>query len=411
MDQVNVAVAVAGFVVIALGFVSARLETLPLSGPILATAAGVSVGPELLGWLAADAWSNAHLILKELARFTLALSVFGIALRTPRRSYRKLLRPVGLLLTFGMLAMWAASAGIAHATLGLPVLAALLLGATVTPTDPVVASSIVTGGLAEQNLPDRLRSTLSLESGANDGLAYVIVLLPILLLGSATPAPALERWLLDVLLVGVVVAVAFGAATGYAAAVALRRADERGWVEGHSLVGLSVALSIFVVTVSKLIGSDGILAAFVAGAAFNFGIDRKEEFEEENVQEAISKLLNLPIFVVFGAMLPWRDWLAAGWPVLAFAVGTVLLRRPLALCLAGPFLGLPRRDAVFLGWFGPVGVAAIYYAILAEERTQDSIYWTAASLAITVSILAHGVTSASGIATYRRVERADRPVS
>ncbi len=131
-----------------------------------------------------------------------------------------------------------------------------------TPTDPVVASSIVTGGLAERSLPDRLRSTLSLESGANDGLAYLIVL--------------------------------------------LHRADLAGWVEKHSPLGLSVALSVFVVTAAKLLGSDGILAAFAAGAAFNLTIDRSVAYEEQNVQEAIGRLFTLPIFILFGAMLPSR---------------------------------------------------------------------------------------------------------
>ncbi len=202
-------------------------------------------------------------------------------------------------------------------------------------------------------------------------------------------------------------AVAIGGCIGYLAAKILHWTDKRDWVEGHSLLSMSIALSFLVVAAVKLLGSDGILASFAAGAAFNAGIDRSEEFEEENIQEAISKLFNLPIFVIFGAMLPWREWVDLGWGVLAFGAAVLLLRRPLALLVIGRGLGagLLRRDMVFLGWFGPVGVAAIYYALLAEERTHDAVHWHAASLVICLSILIHGITSGPGLAAYRRRER------
>ncbi|WP_175484548.1 cation:proton antiporter [Palleronia marisminoris] len=404
LHQVNTAIALAGFVVVIAGLISDRLGSLPMAKPIIAMTMGIVAGPEVLRWLQPQDWPHSRLILKEAARFTLAISVFGIALRTPKESYRHLLRPLGLLLTVGMLVMWLVSAGLAWLFLGISPLMALLLGAIVTPTDPVVASSIVTGSAAERSLPDRLRSTLSLESGANDGLAYLIVLLPILLISHGTSSGAFDRWLVDVLLVGVVLAVVVGLVIGYVAAVALHHADELGWVGKTSLISLSVALSLVVVSTAKLVGSDGILAAFAAGAAFNFGVDRGEEFEEQQVQEGISKLFNLPVFTIFGAMLPWREWFGLGWQVPAFAVAIVLLRRPIALLVTGRWLGagLVGRDAAFLGWFGPVGVAAIYYALHAEERLRDPATWHVASLVIVVSILVHGVTSGPGLAAYRR---------
>lgn len=411
MHQLNIAIAVAAFVVVTIGLISSRIESLPVSKPLIALGVGIAAGPEVLGWLVPENWPNPHQVLETAARFTLAISVFGIALRTPIENYRRLLRPVGLLLTVGMMAMWLISAGLAWALLGVSPLLALLLGAVLTPTDPVVASSIVTGGLAGRSLPDRLRSTLSLESGANDGLAYLIVLLPILLLTIAPPSAAWERWVWEVLIVGVLSAIVIGAVIGFLVAKALHRADLAGWVEQHSLLGLSVALSVFVVTAAKLLGSDGILAAFAAGAAFNLTIDRSEAYEEQNVQEAIGRLFTLPIFILFGAMLPWRAWIDLGWPVLGFALAVLLLRRPVTLLVLGGGLGasLTHRDAVFAGWFAPIGIAALYYALLAVDRTGDQITWTAASLVIVASVLAHGVTSAPGIAAYRRASDNPEP--
>ena len=196
MHQLNLAVAIAAGTVVLLGLVSGRAQRLPLSRPLLALLVGVAAGPAALGLLHPEAWPHHVLILKETARFALAVSVFGIALRTPMRDIRALLRPVGLLLTLGMAAMWAVSAGLAWAALGLAPLMALAVGAVVTPTDPVVASSIATGAAAEEALPSRLRSTLSLESGANDGLAYAIVLLPKLPPPDPGQMPALHSsWL------------------------------------------------------------------------------------------------------------------------------------------------------------------------------------------------------------------------
>lgn len=103
-------------------------------------------------------------------------------------------------------------------------------------------------------------------------------------------------------------------------------------------------------------------------------------------------------------MLPWREWIALGWPVLGFSLAVLLLRRPLVLIATGLGLGagLLRRDALFLAWFAPVGVAAMYYAILAEERTGDPLFWHATNLVIAISVLAHGVTSSMGLTSYRR---------
>jgi NhaP-type Na+/H+ or K+/H+ antiporter len=281
------------------------------------------------------------------------------------------------------------------------------LGAIISPTDPVVASSIVTGRLSEHSLPNHLRSTLSLESGANDGLAYLIVLLPLLLLQEGSPSAAMEKWLLEALIIGVVLALVLGAVIGYLAARALHHAERIGWMERNSLLGLSVALSLAVVAFAKVLGSDGILAAFAAGTAFNFGIDRNEEFEEQRVQETIGELFNLPVFVIFGAMLPWAAWAGLGGAGWGFAAAILVLRRPLALLVTGPWLGagLQRRDIAFLGWFGPVGVAAIYYALHVRAQTENPVFWHVTSLVVFTSIIAHGITSGPGLTAYARAEQ------
>lgn len=402
MEQLNIAIAVTAFAVIAIGMDSERFEWSMLSRPMLALAVGVLSGPQVLSLLDPQHWPEPHLLMKEAARLTLAMSVMAVALRVDTRQIRRRLRPVALLLTAGMLSMWAVSAGLTWAILGVSPVMALLIGAAVTPTDPVVASSIVTGDAAETALPEKTRSVMSLESGANDGLGYLLVLLPILLMTHSHGVG--ERWLLDVLLVGVLLAICIGGALGFLLGLALRRGDRAGMVSHTSMIGLSVALALLAVSAAKLAGSDGILASFAAGVAFNAMIDRAEEQQDENLQEAITRMFSMPVFVLLGVLLPWDGWFSLGWPALLLALAVLALRRPVTLALLSPVLGggLGRRDKLFLGWFGPIGVAAIYYALHAREETGQAIPWHAVSLVIVASILAHGASSGPGLRWYRR---------
>ena len=395
MHELDVALAVIFATVLLLGLVSDAVERSWLSSPILALGIGVLVGPAALDWLDPARWGSEPVILEQAARLTLAVSLMGVALRVRREDLRALARPVGWLLGLGMAVMWVVSAGLAHVTLGLGALAALLVGAVVTPTDPVVSSAIVTGRFARENLSGRLRDTLSLEAGANDGLAYPFVLLPILLLLHPT-GEALSLFAGRTLLAGVLLAVGAGVLVGWTAAHALRVAERRGWIGEHSLLTTTLALSLATLGTAGLVHADALLSVFVAGLVFNACADRKEEHEDENVQEAIAKLFTRPIFVLLGLALPWAAWGERPLAFAAFALSILALRRPLALLALWPALKGDVRgaDLLFLGWFGPIGVAALYYSTLAWHETGDATAFHAASAAIVASVVLHGLSAA-----------------
>lgn len=401
-DLLLVAVGALGLVIAAL---SRRLRRLPVSEPLLALLLGVLLGPELLGLLDLPSITEDPGLLHEPTRILLAVSVMAVALRYPTRQVWARIRPVALLLTVGMVAMAVVSAALGWLVLGVPLAAAALLGAAVAPTDPVLASSVVTGEDAERDLPARDREVLSLESGANDGLALPLVLLAVGLAAASTPvAEAVLESVWQVL-----GAVGVGVLAGVAGGRALRAGERHGATSTAPALFLTLVLALATLGLAGLAHTDGVLAVFVAGLAFNVVSTGSERSGEVSIDEAVNRFAVLPLFVVLGAVVPWGAWRDLGWEGPLLAVAVLLLRRlPMILLLRRP-LGLGRRDAAYLGWFGPVGVSALFYLTLEAERMAvPEAVLAAGSLIVVASILAHGLTASPGRRLYARTTRSPR---
>lgn len=396
MTELNLALLLIGGLTLVLGLIAGlmRSRVLFLSEPLAAVVLGVAVGPHGFDLLDLARWGDSKSILEQVARLTVAVAVMSSALRLPNAYFRRHIGTMTVLLSLGMLAMWLVSGLLAYALLGLPFWVAMLLGAVVTPTDPVLAATIATGKEAEKNIPARLRNVLTAEAGANDGGAYPLVFLAILMLAHP-PEHALSEWLTRTLLWEVLAAVVIGFLIGYLAGLVERWSSTRHYLEETSLLTITVALSAAVLGGAKLVGTDGILAVFAAGIGFNLTAERQDEHQDQKVQESVNRLFTLPVFVLFGMMLPWGAWGGLGWLGLTLAVGVLLLRRLPMMVALSPFLQplKSKADVVFTGWFGPIGVAALFYALVAERETGRAEVWVAASLVIFASVVAYGVTA------------------
>lgn len=132
--------------------------------------------------------------------------------------------------------------------------------------------------------------------------------------------------------------------------------------------------------------------------------EEKVQQEEEKVDEAVNRFFVLPIFVLLGLALPWGEWADLGWKGPALAGLVLLLRRlPWVLALTGLVPAMRgRSDGLFTGWFGPIGVAALYYATLAEHTAGLHEAWVVGSLVISVPVLVHGVSAAPLTRLYGR---------
>jgi NhaP-type Na+/H+ or K+/H+ antiporter len=363
--------------------------------------AGIVLGPGVTGVVDLPPLTEDTPWVHTATRVLLALSVMAVALRYPLREVRSRLRPVVLLLLVAMPAMAVLTAGLSALVLGVGAGTAALLGAALSPTDPVLASSVVTGRPAEADLPDRDRQVLSLESGANDGLALPLVLAALAVAGPLGGAAAAGESLWQV-----GGAVAVGSAAGWLGGIALRAGQRHGETSAGAVALYTAVLALAVLGLSGLLRVDGVLAVLAAGLAFAGASTSGEQEADVPIDEAVTRFLVLPLFVGLGAVLPWSAWADLGWRGLLFVAAVLLLRRlPVLLALRRP-LRLGWADAVYLGWFGPIGVSALFYLALEAERLgADPTVLAAGSLVVAASTVVHGVTAAPGRVLYRRAAR------
>ncbi|QYG95254.1 hypothetical protein HC251_24360 [Iamia sp. SCSIO 61187] len=400
----------AGLALVLFGLSSRVVKRYALSPILLALAAGVVVGPHALDLLDPASVVVRGKLLEQLTRVALSLSVFDIALRTRPDDLRADRRRLVVLLVVVMPAMWLVTSVGASLLVGLPASAALILGATLTPTDPGVASALVTGVTPNRSLPRRVRMSLQVEAGANDGLALPFVLLAGLW-ATADGGQVLGEWAVEA---GreIGIAVVVGAAVGYGLRLltdvaGVERLAEEDW---FPLASTGVALTVL--GLAHLLGGSGIFAAFVAGLFFSEGLPEDLREPIHTVHRSVTKVALTVVFLAFGTVLPVDEW----WPVLgvggvAFALWTFVVRR---LPVAFPALvvtGTGPVSAAFIGWSGPLGAAAIYYLAYVERYAVADAerIFVAGSLAVAASVLGHAITSMAAVRAYRRATGQEAP--
>jgi NhaP-type Na+/H+ or K+/H+ antiporter len=393
--NVDVVLLVIGTLLFTLGVLSAVLKRLFLTTVLCALLLGVLLGPQGLGLIdPASSLDAERRVLELLARVTLAVALMAAGLQVTKGELVRDWRQVVSLLTIGMPVMCAVTAIGAVLILDVPIWMAILLGALLTPTDPVVASTLVTGRMAKANLSDEARRTLQVESAANDGLALPLVLFGLMLVPGGT---SLGGWAFEAVK-EVAIAVALGAVLGYCAGKVLETALHRWDIEYANLVTLGLALALAALGSVHLAGGSGVLGVFVAALVFSLVVEDQLRDELEEIEESLVNVLILPVFTFFGAMLPWAAWGDLGVTGLMFAAWVVLLRRPLAGMAALVFVPIERREKIFLGWFGPLGIGAVYYAVFIEKHHVPGYeeVFALATLAICASIVVQSLTATPG---------------
>jgi sodium/hydrogen antiporter len=387
--MLNTYFAILGGLALALGLASRPLRDAPVSEPLVALVAGVVCGPQVLGLLDVPGSVEAP-VLAIAAEVSLAFAIMATTLRFTWDEVRARAPALLLLLTVVLLVMATSSGLLAALAFGLPASGAVLLGAVLAPTDPVLASNAVSGEHAARDLRLPVRLLLSIESAANDGLAHLLVVVGIaVVIGTSALGEA------GLGLVALIVGLATGIVLGWVAGRLVVWADRHREMEHSAFLVLTLSLTLLVLGTTEAIGGTGLVGVFAAGLVYNHVITEGERREEWEIQEAVNQYLVLPVFVLFGIALPWAGWSDLGWQGAVFAAGILALRRLPVVTVSGRWLGLSPQEAAFTGWFGPVGVAALFYLATAlEEGAADDTAWAAGTLVVAASTVAHGVTAA-----------------
>lgn len=395
-------------IVVAFGAIIKPIKKMFLTEPLAAMVIGVVLGPEVLDIIHT---STVHKdkILEIAAEFTIAMALMATAFRMPPRFFRKNASTLSSIVVLGMILMWLATAGILYALLDLSFAECLLIGAIVTPTDPVVATTIVTGEMAEKFLPSSVRDTISFEAGVNDGLAYPIVFLSIFLVTSADFP--LGEWVFRTFLYQTVCSAVLGYGIGYLAGLMMNRADHAGFMNKKAVLPFSLALGFLLLSGLDSLKMNGIIGVFTGGLAFAERLSKNEDIMEERVQESMERIFIIPIFFLFGLFLPWKEWHSLGWTAVWIVLLVIFFRRIPAFLALMPLMKKFRKklpDVLIMGWFGPIGVAALYYAIVAKEKASFQEAWIIPSLIIFGSTIIHGITSVPLERWYNQVRKSKK---
>jgi sodium/hydrogen antiporter len=401
MPSFEAAMTVLGLLLMVGALASGLARRSVLSLAALFVLAGFVLGDGALHWIEFRARSG---LVEDLAFAALIVILFRDGLEVDgemlQHAWHLPLRK--LVLAMPLTTIIVAAAG--HVLVGLSWTESFLLGSLLAPTDPVLTSSIVTN----PRVPRLVRHSLNLESGLNDGLALPAVLAFAAALDATSHGFVWWRFVLQDVGLGLL----YGIACGWLASLLLPRATGSPpalSIPAHqkSLFGLGAAFATYGVTVLSPKGN-GFIAVFVAAIVLGVRRPDARAHFERNAEEIVD-IVKLGIFFVFGSLLTVNALTRDGWAAVGLVAVTFLIARPVAVWLA--LLGTRTDTAtrLFMGWFGPKGVASMTFALIVLDRrvTGGVRIFDLTALVVFCSIVLHGLTDTPGAEWIAR--RAERP--
>jgi NhaP-type Na+/H+ or K+/H+ antiporter len=357
--------------------------------------AAFSIGLHALGVDLIDPLQDWELI-ERAAELAVVVALFSAGIRLDRRlSWRGWSSTVRLIALVMPLTI-AAVATLGNVVMGLSWGAAIVLGAALAPTDPVLAGEIQVGPPGEGG-EEEPRFALTSEAGLNDGLAFPFIFLGLLVANSE--GASLTNWLIADVAYAVPVGVLVGAVAGWGLGAATSALREREWLLAEYDGWLAIAGVLAIYGAAEILGAYGFLAAFTGGLAFR----RRERGHEyhRSVHQGISiieRVSELALVLILGSTVTIVGLSEPGLGGWALALALLLLVRPAAVLVSFAGSRVPRLERLFIGWFGVRGVGSFYYvavaigagALTAAEAT--TIYWTVI-VCVGLSILLHGLST------------------
>ncbi|KAG9235164.1 Sodium/hydrogen exchanger family protein [Amylocarpus encephaloides] len=422
VSELNIVLGVLGAFIVAYGIISVKIKAQWYLGEALpAVALGVALGPIAAKFLDAERWGSAApeqqgAITLGIARVVIGVQLVIAGFQLPAKYQQKRWAPMIICLLPVMTIMWLFTTSCILLTVPkLTLLTALVIGSCVTCTDPILSQAIAKGPFADKYVRRPLRELISSEAGANDGFGFPFLMLAVYLIRfanvpgagehtaesvteSAVNATAelvhrgllyarreeevgrlgggvgraLGTWATETWLYIVFLSVVYGAVVGFGSCKAVKFALRKGWIDTESYLLWPTGLGLFIVGTCGAIGTDDLLACFVAGNALNWDGKYLAETEalHDEVNSVMDVILNFGGFMYIGAIMPFSEFhqpdttgltiprlIALGFLVLIF-------RRIPAILMTYKFMPSCIKDwkeALFMGYFGPIGIGAVFY--------------------------------------------------
>lgn len=382
-------IALIAMAVLAYALVSQKLERIWITMPMVFAAFGWLIGRAGFGLVPLQV---DHGVIHAIAELTLILVLFSDAARIDTsRLYAEHTLPQRMLMIGMPLTILVGALAALMIIPGASLAAAFLVAAILAPTDAALGQAVV----SNPSVPVRIRQALNVESGLNDGIALPLVLVFAIWAGAPAGGASSASGLALFAILQVTLGPLVGIIIGYVGARLIDVAAERNWISEpfQGLAILSTAILAF--AAAEAIGGNGFISAFAAGLVFGATVRHRCTFLFE-FMESEGHLLTLLTFLVFGAIMIPDALHHITWQTIALSLLflTVVRMLPVALSLIGT--GLSMRSVLFLGWFGPRGLASILFALLIVEKYPvkggDEIL---ACVVVTVllSIFLHGITA------------------
>ncbi|KAF2740503.1 Na(+)/H(+) antiporter 1 [Polyplosphaeria fusca] len=407
-SELNVTIAILGAFILLFGAISVKLKKQWYLGDALpAVLLGIVLGPlsakliDANQWGAGGAKNQVADITFGVCRVVIGVQLVMAGFQLPRRYPWHRWKELLLLLLPGMATMWLCTTGCIILMIPkLTTLSAMVIASLVTSSDPVLSQALAKGPFADKYVPRALREIISAEAGCNDGFGLPFLFLatffirhadnvvfktgssdnkaallmaragPVGRLGGG-PGKAMELWLLETWLYFFLVGAAVGIVLGVASLYTVKFTLRRKWIDSEFLLLFPTALGLFIIGTTGAAGLDDLLACFCAGVALNWDGEYLNETLKrlDEVNSSIDVLLNFGGFILIGTIIPWDQFnssVTGITPARLMALGVLVLiarRIPAILCLYKlmPSVITSWREALFMGYFGPIGIGAVFY--------------------------------------------------
>ncbi|KAF5975957.1 Na(+) H(+) antiporter [Fusarium coicis] len=414
LSELNIVLGVLGAFMVLYGIISVKIKQAWYLGEALpAVFFGVVLGPIAAKFIESEKWGSAEAgqtsaITLGLTRVMIGVQLVIAGYQLPAKYGLTRWKEMALCLLPIMTVMWLCTTACIMVTIpNLTLLAALVIGSCVTCTDPILSQAVAKGPFADKYVARPLREIISAEAGANDGFGFPFLMLATYLIQHAENPPAaagavaegvsgvdtghalmaragevgrlgggvgvaLANWFVETWLYTIVLSIAYGAVVGYGSCKGIKFALKSKWIDEESYVLFPTALGLFTIGTCGAIGTDDLLACFVAGLALNWDGNylRETERRHDEVNSCVDVLLNFGGFMYIGAILPWGDFhdptgTGITWPKLVGLGLLVLVFRRLPAIFAFyklmPDVCANWKEALFMGYFGPIGAGAVFY--------------------------------------------------